>query len=343
MAKGVTKPLATRPQGYVVKATGAVELSEPAGRLALVDRKLFNYLLAHAYEGLRNGKREFTVTLSHIRAFSANARDGVEDVDNRRIKDSIKRLQSTTVEFNALHNDKGPVWESDPLLGGVKLVERTGELTYHFTDNVAERLIEPALYSYISLKISYQFSTKYGLILYEVLKRYADRDAEAPYFKVTIDDLRGILGCRDKLKDYKDLRQRALGPAVEEINELAEFEVALDEFRQGGGRGGGKVVAVIFHITKKPLEAAEKAARELDKPRAQRRGEKAAAVEEAAVPLALSFMDSADIMVRKKWEMEAAALGITMPVSPTAKHNLVQWVPAIAGLICRTEGLLPKR
>lgn len=334
MAKAIA-----RPTSYVIKATGAVELSEPAGRLALADRKLFNYLLAHAYEGLRAGKSEFTAVLSHIRSFSADARDGVEDADNRRIKDSIKRLQQTVVEFNALHSDNGPIWESDPLLGGVKLVERTGELTYSFTVNVAKRLIEPALYSYISLKISYQFSTKYGLILYEVLKRYADRDAKSPWLTVTIDDLRGILGCRDKLKDYKDLRQRALTPAIEEINALAEFEVTLDEVRQGGGRGGGKVVSVVFSIRRKEMAAAEKAARELDKPKLQRRGEKAVVTDEAFTLIALRFMEGADIITRTRWEKEAAAMGVKLPEAPTAKHNLPHWVPAIARVICRTEKL----
>lgn len=336
MAKPVGKP-----HQYVIKATGAVELSEPAGRLALVDRKLFNYLLAHAYEGLLSGKSEFTAVLGHIRAFSAEARSGTEDVDNRRIKDSIKRLQQTVVEFNSLDSDKGKTWESDPLLGGVKLVERTGELTYSFTNRIAEHLKVPALYSYISLKISYQFDTKYGLILYEVLKRYADRNAEVPWCKMTIDELRAILGCRDKLKDYKDLRQRALAPAIAEINDLAEFTVELDEIRQGGGRGGGKVKSLVFHIHRKEIEAARQAAKELDKPKVQRRGEKAVVTDEAATAAALRYLQDADITTRSKWAKEAEALGISMPEAPAAKPNLAHWVPAIARVICRSERLKP--
>src|SRR4051794_38836847 len=40
---------------HLKKATGAVEISEPEGRLTLLDRRLFNHLLAHAYRDL--GKR----------------------------------------------------------------------------------------------------------------------------------------------------------------------------------------------------------------------------------------------------------------------------------------------
>ena len=334
MSRAVTKP-----QSHVIKATGAVELSEPAGRLTLADRKLFNFLLGHAYGGLKTGKPRTTVLLSHIRSFAADARAGIEDVDNRRIKESLKRLQQTIVEFNVLDSDKGPIWKSSPLLGDVELVERIGQLTYSFTDNVAEKLVEPALYSYISLKISYQFSTKYGLILYEVLKRYADRDAEAPWFSVQMDDLRDILGCRDRLKDFKDLRQRALIPAITEINELAEFQVEMDETRQGGGRGGGKVVSVVFHIRRKARADAEKAARELDKPRLQRRGEKAVVADDAAAAIAMDFMEGADLATRVRWQKEAIAMGVKMPAAATARASLAQWVPAIAAVICRVEGL----
>lgn len=335
MVKGVQK----RPQSYVAKATGAVELSEPAGKLTLNDRKLFNFLLGHAYEGLCAKRAEFSVALSHIRNFAAAAREGVEDVDNRRIKESIKRLQQVTVEFNSLDSDKGSVWQSSPLLGDVTLVERTGDLTYSFTPRVAEKLVEPALYSYISLKISYQFTTKYGLILYEILKRYSDREAAVPFLSLRTAELRDLLGCREKLRDYKDLRKCALDPAIAEINELAEFQVEMDETRQGGGRGGGKVVGLVFHVRRKDRQAAEKAVRELGKPKAQRRGEKAAENDQELVSRAMRFLDGADATIRTKWEREAAAMGIKLPPAATARANLAQWVPAIAKVICRAENL----
>lgn len=335
MAKDVQK----RPQSYVIKATGAVELSEPTGRLTLNDRKLFNFLLGHAYEGLCADKSEFSVSLSHIRNFAAAARDGAEEVDNRRIKDSVKRLQQVTVEFNSLDSDKGNIWQSSPLLGDVTLVERTGDLTYSFTPRVAQKLVEPALYSYISLKISYQFTTKYGLILYEILKRYSDRDAASPWLAIRTTELRDLLGCRDKLRDYKDLRKCALDPAITEINELAEFEVEIDETRQGGGRGGGKVLGLVFHVKRKDRQAAEKAVRELGKPRAQRRGEKAVEGDQEMVSKALRFLDSADVPTRFRWQKEAETMGVKLPPAATARENLALWVPAIAKVICRTENL----
>jgi hypothetical protein len=96
------------------------------------------------------------------------------------------------------------------------------------------------------------------LILYQVLKRYADRNAAEPYWQVSATELRDLLGCSVKLKDWKDFRRTALNPAIEEIGQIAEFSVDLSEVRQGRGRGGGKVISVVFYIRKKGSnEAAE--------------------------------------------------------------------------------------
>ncbi|WP_158660250.1 hypothetical protein [Niveispirillum cyanobacteriorum] len=43
--------------------------------------------------------------------------------------------------------------------------------------------------------------------------------------------MRDLLGCRDMLTDWKDSRRRALDPALEEIDQLAEFRVLVVETR----------------------------------------------------------------------------------------------------------------
>jgi len=334
--------IAAKPGGQFPKSTGAVEISEPEGALTLADRRLFNHLLAAAYRDM--GKVPYhTVKMSEIRSFAAAARDGVEDSSNRRLKSSITRLQKTVVQFNYLDSARGEIWRSSQLLGECELVERTGELTYAFPAGLAEKLVEPALYSYISLKVVYQFESKYSLILYEILKRYADRDAAAPFWTVKTSELRDLLGCRDKLKDWKDFNIRALQPALEEINQLAGFEAAMSEKRQGRGRGGGQVVEVTFHITRKDTTTAEQAARELDKLRIQRRGEKRLKVEEATASrnarLALNWLEGADVATRMRWQKRAEEAGIAVPKGGAARENLVFWVPLIADSIVADEGL----
>jgi hypothetical protein len=318
----------------LAKATGAVELSEPRGLLSLADRRLWTHLLAHAYKEL--GSREMhVIAFSQIRAFAAEARQGVGDVDNRRLKESVVRLQQITVQFNYLDSDKGTVWESSQLLGGCRVVERSGTLEYSFPSMLVPHLCEPALYSYISLRVMYQFESKYALILYEILKRYSDRDAAAPYWAVKTSELRDLLGCRDKLADWKDFRRRALDPAVEEIGRLSEFTVELDEIRQGGGRGGGRVVGCTFQVRRKDRTQAEEAVRELEKPKVQRRGERKVKAEAAMAARALRFLEAADPSTRLRWAQRAKAVGVTVPNA--SREDLAKWVPAIARMVCAEE------
>src|SRR4051812_38004038 len=86
-----------------------------------------------------------------------------------------------------------------------------------------------------------------------------------------------------------DLRRRAIDPALEEINKLATFEVSLDEVRQGGGRGGGKVVGAVFRVRRKELAEAEAARREIEKPKVQRRGERKVRLEIRAIGRSTHF------------------------------------------------------
>jgi hypothetical protein len=79
---------------HLKKATGAVEISEPLGRLSLVDRRLYNFLLAYAYPNLGK-QRTHVVHLAEIKRFAASARDGTGEADNRRLKASVVRLQET--------------------------------------------------------------------------------------------------------------------------------------------------------------------------------------------------------------------------------------------------------
>jgi plasmid replication initiation protein len=216
-----------------------------------------------------------------------------------------------------------------------KIHEADGLLEYEFTNEVVDLLIEPALYSYISLRIVYQFESKYGLILYEVLKRYADREAARPYWAVKTSELRDLFGCRGKLKDWRDFRKRALIPAVDEINRLSGFQVEIEEARQGSGRGGGRVVGVTFSISCKSVEDAAAAAAELDKPKVQRRGERKLAAQEKA----LRWLAMSDITTRSHWEKRAIDLGVKLPPAATAQENLHLWVSSIAHIICQEQDL----
>ncbi len=101
------------------------------GDYSLVDRRLYNFLLAYAYPNLGK-QRTHVVRLAEIKRFAASARDGTGEADNRRLKASVVRLQETVVQFNCLNSDGNKIWRSVQLLGQSDLEEATGELSYTF-------------------------------------------------------------------------------------------------------------------------------------------------------------------------------------------------------------------
>lgn len=348
----IVSPATTRSKksgGILIKATALVEVRTTGNEdLRLSDRKLFNHLLAIAAPNMSTSRRHFTM-LSDIRRFAAEARDVASHGDtNFWLKESLTRLQKVLVQYDVLGSD-GRSWVSDHLLGRVTINATTGELTYEFPEEIAQRLVEPALYSALSLSVIYQFTSKYSLTLYEILKRYADRRAPEPYWSARIEEIRDVLGCRDKLRGYKDLRKKALDPALDEINQLAEFSIEMDEIRQGRGGNGGCVVGLVFRVKTKGIGDLEKAVRMADKPKVQRLGE---AVERRQVRItdqilrdkaavaALRWLEAADFSTRRKWAERARQVGIALPVAATAPTNLRKWVPAFADVIVAEERLL---
>lgn len=335
--------------GVLIKATALVEVRTTGqDDLHLSDRKLFNHLLAIAAPNMSTQRRHST-KLADIRRFAADAREVATAGDtNFWLKKSLTRLQKVLVQYDVLGSD-GRIWVSDHLLGRVTIHDRTGELTYEFPEEIAERLVEPALYSALSLSVIYQFTSKYALTLYEILKRYADRRSPEPYWNARIEDVRDVLGCREKLKGYKDFRKKALDPALAEINELAEFSVDMEEVRQGRGGNGGRVVGLVFQVRTKEVGELEQAMRMAEKPKLQRmaetaerqRGRRAASFQcDKATVYALRWLETSDFATRRKWADYARQVGLTLPAAATAPSNLHKWVPPIADHIVRAERLL---
>ncbi len=134
------------------KATGSVEIAEPLGRLTLADRQTFNHLLAVASRRILD-QDWHAVSLVDLRRYAAEARGGISETDNRRLKESIARLQETRVKFNYLYCEKGRVWEFYLMLGMCSVTEMTGMLEYYIPIVLKERLAESALSSVISLTV----------------------------------------------------------------------------------------------------------------------------------------------------------------------------------------------
>lgn len=238
-----TDPSFPKPIG-LVEMTGAMDLT-------LADRRLYNALLANAYETLHLDQ-EHTIRLSDLRRLSA-ADGAMPHKHNARLKDSLKRLKGQVVEFNALGSDASDWTHLTSLLGDMRFSKTADVLFYEFPKALRPLLVDPALYARIRLGVVYSFQSKYALILYEILQRHASRRRNAWTWTVGVDDLRRLLGLVTQMPNFGDVVRRALVPATSEISAHAPFIVTVTLERAGKatqGRGG-KVTKVAFHVVRK--------------------------------------------------------------------------------------------
>ena len=115
-------------------------------------------------------------------------------------------------------------------------------------------------YTRFQLGYAVRMESKYAIRLYQLLQRWAFVGKK----RITLDELRLRLGAReldkngqimrDSLPAYKNLKQKALTPALNEINEKSDISVSFTEEKQKGSKA---IAALNFRI-RKNLETAGK-------------------------------------------------------------------------------------
>jgi hypothetical protein len=126
------------------------------------------------------------------------------------------------------------------------------------------------------------FQSKYAVTLYEMGALVCAR--RDPVWRGTVTDLRAVLGVPpDKYRDWTNIRQRVIEPALTEINHLAHFTATIQEKRQGR-----KVVSVVLNFAMKSEAAISAAAKELDRPKVGRKARRIDTVERIADDLAVA-------------------------------------------------------
>lgn len=201
-------------QGEVIKPAELIDL-RGTQRLTLQDRRIYNQLLANAFgPDMATEGRVFNIQLSELRGNMASS---------ERVLESIHRLRHTDVVAKC---DDGELL-TVTLLGAVKHPPLgrgiATRLQYSFDPALLPVLRDSHIFARLELRLLMDFSTKYGLALYEMVARRAK--LKHKFYEVfSIDDFREFLGVPDgKLTAYADMRRKAIEPAVAEVNALAPF------------------------------------------------------------------------------------------------------------------------
>lgn len=206
-----------------------------ATRLTLSDRRLFNYLLLHAYEELLT-KKTFSIDLNELQGVYGS---GLPPID--RLKGSIGRLTNTLIETETNPH----LWMMTSLFNQTELDEDTKQLRYSFSPLCCQLFSDPITLEYCLIQA--HFIHKYSSLLYYILASayYSNQTS----YVIEIEELRDRLKLmRTTFKNFGDFDRFALKPSLDEINVHASFATKVNTIRQGM-----KVTKVVFTFTQKRI------------------------------------------------------------------------------------------
>lgn len=238
MPQQATVPVKVRGmKRQVIKHSSAIQIGSSEGEITLVQRKAYNVLLAHAYDDLPK-KDQHRMPISDLCRYL-----NFDSNNTKHLKDALRGLVKTDVEWNILGADRKGEWGVAALLSEVKI--KNGFCYWEYSSTLRKMLFNPTIYARINLSLQNKISSKHSLILYENIFFYyraADGFGETPW--IDIPTLRKLLGIQDdKYRQFKVLNNAVIKKSINEINDKTDLIVTL-EYK----RASRKVVAIKFYV-----------------------------------------------------------------------------------------------
>lgn len=241
--------------------------------LTLHDRRVLNELVQQAWP-------EITEDIDH-RVQMWRLR-GPKHKGGERVRESVQRLLQTMVEMKTTDSAGNPATMMTTLLASVVTTDdenkANGEVVFTFSRHMREIVANSAYWGRIKGYVMFAFTSKYALALYEALCLRANRRNN--YEELSVEDFRQLIGVEPgKLKEFKNLKLRALSPAVLEINALSDFNVEITPLRDGGLERG-KLKGFSLQWSKKTPKEWRAVMDELDRSKVGRKARISGTVEE---------------------------------------------------------------
>ncbi len=247
------------------KAEQVVMARTEGEEFTLLDRKIFNLLLWHAYRNLKT-QAVHKISMDELRQLVGIGSEG----STERLKDSLERLwrQNIAVDYKDEETGAKHTLRCHHLSFDMCSMQN-GYLDYAFDPLLLEYISNPKVYSLLSWVTAVKFKSLHSLKLYELMKMVFGRFSQVKTF--TVEEFHDFLELSDGYDGRFDrVKDRVINPAVKEINECAEFNIGVEYVK--GGRGG-KVVGIKFIAEPKNAKSLSDAANFATAPKdARRRG-----------------------------------------------------------------------
>jgi hypothetical protein len=245
--------------GMKVRKAEQVVMARESGEIDLIDRKLFNYLLKRGYRTLQ----ERTIHEVPVR----DVLEYLRFTSTTPLNESLSRLGKANIEIDYRDADGSDHTSVLHYLSFDLSKTENGILQFAFDPILLKFLYQPKIYATLDLNTYRKFKSNYAAKLYEVMSMIARRRDNV--WSPTVQDMCDRLGVPVTMRDrFDNLRARVIEKAVDEVNDLAEFDLTVDYIR--GGRGG-KVIRVSFQ-TQNKSHIRLLQSRDINDPRGRQRG-----------------------------------------------------------------------
>jgi len=214
-----------------------VSIIHCSNSLSLLQRKISNVLLFHAYPFLQI-QEEHKISIRELCSYL--------DYHGRNydvIKQALKVLISTVVEWNLIEDKiEKEDWSASAILSSVNIKESI--CSYSYSPRMRQLLFSPTMYGKINLSIQSNFTSNYGLALYENCVRYRNLRRTKVF---SLDMFRKLMGVSsEKYLIFRDFKKRIINKAVEEINTLSDLVITPNI-----NKVGQKIISIYFDISEK--------------------------------------------------------------------------------------------
>lgn len=217
-----------------------VSVIHSSGEITLLQRKIANGLLYYAYNDLLT-KDEHQISIRDLCNLI-----GYKSNDYKTIKNALRKLMLTIVEWNLMDGSKEIGWEASTMIAHASI---EGSIcTYSYSSFMKKKLFKPKMYGRIDLAVQAKFQSMYGLALYENCNRY-QAIGMTPWFE--LEKFKKLLGVSlIKYKKFTDFRKNVLDKAIAEVNKYSTLEISPQVRKQNR-----QVVSIQFLINKPKLSA----------------------------------------------------------------------------------------
>jgi hypothetical protein len=216
-------------------------LRKPVNTLAIVPTKSskITVLARKAYNVLLYIAQEQGIEHEVFRAPLQSILRGVDFNSNAReiVKQHLRAMVSTTVEWQSPTAGEGEAWNVAGLLAHAKVYKQGGEnwVEWSFAPNIKLELLEPQRFARLRLDVISQLRRHSGVVLYEICARYRDIGLTArqpwPWWRPV---LTGSPDTEDSVKqEYRFFKRDVLKLAIAEINAVTDLDVELIEHKAG--------------------------------------------------------------------------------------------------------------